>query len=394
MGGMKLRLCGFALASLFSAAAARGQGAEAEKPLPGLTIRAIPVVVQAESGMPVAELRVSGTAGYPDGTRLDVSVVSRGPALPSSALKRQAVVADGFWNCTAGALPGGAYVVRVRFLPSAQAEGVVDRIERGFGRRENFADVPVLVDLARLHRRCVRREVAFQLADLGIDAAADSLLLTWRAPGDEDWQEGELKTGGGLLLWTAPADGVYELKFFSARHFDPTEKKEPGTGAPWSRTIRLVVGGEGGADGVLSRARFLMNEGKWREAEAVLRMVLEADPESAEALAAAGHARIELGDFDGAELALAESIRLDPQADAMFNLAVARTRLKKYEEAWKSTRLALKWAGAGTRLLERAAELGLELAPRLDEPREAWEEVVRWAPETAAGKKAAELLRR
>ncbi|MBI2921907.1 MAG: tetratricopeptide repeat protein [Planctomycetes bacterium] len=390
---MGLRGGALALVPLLFAARAGAEEAAENKPWPRLTVRAIPRVELTESGLPVLLLVLTGDAQYPDGARLDVKLERAGA--DEKPLEGHVRVNTESWHYVSPPLsPGDRFTARIRFDPAAQPPGVVAGVPEGLNSGDRSVEIAVGADAAVLPRHCPRRAVAFQAASLGLDPEGDSVVLTWRAPGEEDWNEGELRVADGIFTWTAPADGVYELRFFSPKHFDRSEPKESKTGVPWTRTIRVIVEADGDAGGLPAIGRALMSEGKWRQAEAVLRLAAEADPSSAEAQADLGHARIELGDFDGAELALTESIRLDPQADAMFNLAVARTRLEKYGEAWKAAKLALKWAGEGTRLLERAANLALELAPRLDEPREAWVEVDRWAPGTAAGRKAAKLLGR
>ncbi|MCE9584546.1 MAG: hypothetical protein K8T20_18815 [Planctomycetes bacterium] len=144
----------------------------------------------------------------------------------------------------------------------------------------------------------------------------------------------------------------------------------------------------------LERAIRYRSEGRLAEARNLLRELLAASPTHAEGQSELGAVLLELDDPAGALPALEKSLELEPRADTAFNLAVARFRLRKWDDAWAACDLCLKWSGEGTRLLERAAVLGLRIAKGLDEARpEAYREIARWAAGTDAGKEAAGQLK-
>lgn len=106
-----------------------------------------------------------------------------------------------------------------------------------------------------------------------------------------------------------------------------------------------------------------------------------------------GAVLLELGEYERAELLLSWALSGDPAADTAFDLAIARFHLKKWDEAWKACDLCLKWAGEGSRLKERAAEIGMAIAGKLEDGTEAYREIAKWAAETESGKGAAEKLK-
>lgn len=119
------------------------------------------------------------------------------------------------------------------------------------------------------------------------------------------------------------------------------------------------------------------------------------DPEGGELHACWGRALLELERWNEAERVLEIAVKAQPAADTAFNLAIARYRQKKWAEAWSACNLCLKWSEKGSRLQDRAAEIGYAIARRLEERRdreEAYAEIAKWAPETDGGREAAEEL--
>lgn len=151
-----------------------------------------------------------------------------------------------------------------------------------------------------------------------------------------------------------------------------------------------------GAEGApLDDAARLRSAGDLEGARAALEAVLAAG-ESAEARAELGAVLLELERPEAAEAELARALEAEPLADTAFNLAIARYRQKNWAGAWSACGLCLKWAEKGSRLQERAAELGYAAARRLEEREareEAYREIARWAPETEWGKQAAGELK-
>ncbi|MCC6738571.1 MAG: hypothetical protein IT452_05965 [Planctomycetia bacterium] len=145
----------------------------------------------------------------------------------------------------------------------------------------------------------------------------------------------------------------------------------------------------------LVEAARLRSAGDLKGARAALEAVL-ADGESAEARAELGAVLLELDRPEAAEAELARALEAEPRADTAFNLAIARYRQKNWAGAWFACGLCLKWAEKGSRLQERAAEIGYAIARRLDgweAKKPVYEEIAKWAPDTEAGKKAAGELR-
>ncbi len=145
------------------------------------------------------------------------------------------------------------------------------------------------------------------------------------------------------------------------------------------------------ADPVLEDAAKLRHGGDLNGARARLEEALKSG-ESAEVRAELGSVLLEMGQPADAEPHLSVALDLQPAADTAFNLAIARFRLKAWDGAWSACLLCLKWSEKGSRLQERAAEIGYAIAKRLEErvDREAaYAEIARWAPETDGGREAA-----
>ncbi|MEK7466926.1 MAG: hypothetical protein AAB074_05870 [Planctomycetota bacterium] len=131
-------------------------------------------------------------------------------------------------------------------------------------------------------------------------------------------------------------------------------------------------------------------------ARRVLEAAVEAGDGTAEVRAELGSVLLDLDEPGLAERHLAWALENEPGADTAFNLAIARYRLKNWEDAWKACSLCLKWSGKGSRLQERAAEIGVAIAARLDERErrlQVYAEVAKWAAETEGGKAAAKELK-
>lgn len=148
------------------------------------------------------------------------------------------------------------------------------------------------------------------------------------------------------------------------------------------------------AEETLLEAARLRHEDRLKEAAEALEGLLKDAPDQAEALAELGSLLIELERFEEAVERLESALALEPRADTAFNLAIARSQLGRDEGARDALLLALRWAGAGTRLLERVAEFALEIAERVEDGSAVEGEVLLWAGETPAGKALRERLRR
>lgn len=111
----------------------------------------------------------------------------------------------------------------------------------------------------------------------------------------------------------------------------------------------------------------------------------------ADATASRGSCLVYLSRHEEAEAVLARALETIHAPDIAFNLSIARFHLRKWEDAWRACDLCLKWAVKGSRLQERAAEIGEAIAWRLDRKAEleAYGEIAKWAPGTEAGERAA-----
>ncbi|NUN49365.1 MAG: tetratricopeptide repeat protein [Candidatus Brocadiae bacterium] len=134
-----------------------------------------------------------------------------------------------------------------------------------------------------------------------------------------------------------------------------------------------------------------LHAGNPEKAARLLEAAAEEAPDDADLHASWGVALLETGEWDRAAEVLRTSLRLRPEPDVAFNLAIAEFRRGDLPRSWSAVSLALRWAGEG-RLLERAAELGLAVARRLDDPEPALREIVLWAPGTDAAAEAARIL--
>ena len=248
----------------------------------------------------------------------------------------------------------------------------------------------------------------------------------------------------GSLLWTAPGDGVYELLISShprnrsvttMMEVDPmesvivfidSERRLPeslyvglsllSSGRPFAAVdalhkARKPVKGFGIEEGidklvesilarwpgvkVLMEAELEHHAGNLAASARLLLASIAENPELGETHAMLGQVLLEQERVAEAEPVLATALKLEPSADTAFNLAIARYRLKNWDDAWKACALCLKWSESGSRLQERAAEIGVAIAARLEEREqrlEVYSVIVKWAGETEGGKVAAKEL--
>ncbi len=106
-----------------------------------------------------------------------------------------------------------------------------------------------------------------------------------------------------------------------------------------------------GFDKQRARAKEFIANGKFYEAENLLRMLLKANSGDSQSWHFLGNSRYRRGDYDQAIVAYRERLRLEPSAVAHYSLAVALLRVEQQEEALE--------------LLHRA----LELQPNMSEAR-------------------------
>ncbi len=260
-----------------------------------------------------------------------------------------------------------------------------------------------------------------------------------RGSDDPNLVEG-LKVEGTRLLVSVPSDGVWFLTFDDVGKFesrrgvvghlsivlirDSARTAPPGLHEAWDlfrhyrlgdaadrvNSISSLWNGVGPAslnrlaDALRAQEPFAaffrdadssFQRGEYLDALQTYKLLTDHPLGVADAKAGAGEALLCLGRPGEAEKVLGESLEIKPAADVAFNLGIARYSQKKWAAAWSACSLCLKWSEKGSRLQERAAEIGYAIARRLEErlDREAaYREIVAWAPETDGGREAAEEL--
>jgi tetratricopeptide (TPR) repeat protein len=160
--------------------------------------------------------------------------------------------------------------------------------------------------------------------------------------------------------------------------------------------LALAHGSSADSPSVLEQAVALRHAGDLDGARRILDRAGQSGEATPEVRAELGAVLLELDEPGLAANELSRALESEPRADTAFNLSIARYRLKQWEEAWKACNLCLKWGEAGSRLQERAAEIGVAIAARLEERErreEVYAEIAKWAGETEGGKRAAEELK-
>ncbi|KAF0246994.1 MAG: hypothetical protein FD180_217 [Planctomycetota bacterium] len=223
--------------------------------------------------------------------------------------------------------------------------------------------------------------------------SSDEMVLLFRRPGSEDWELLKATQDKGCLRWKPPSDGLYELGMARARVLieSPPERIRQVKTRFWIR-----VHTSAGFEAIRDEGLKALCSGDAQAASGLLEKAAALDPGDAETLATWGVALLELSNHESAALRLQESLRLDPVADTALNLAIARFRLKEWDKAWAACQLVLRWSESESRLKERAAEIGVAIAARLEERKrrlEVYGEIVKWAGETEGGKEAAKELK-